>query len=93
VPAAPSCPLIPTPANTGLGLIEIDSRAAAVTSSVVLPEIDPEVAEINTEPTASVLTSPEFGLTVATPGAEEVHCTLVVKSAVEVSLNVPIAAS
>jgi hypothetical protein len=81
----------PTPENAGFGAIKKDSRIAPVTFNVPLPETEPEVAVMIVDPTATVWASPEDALTVAMVGVFEVQLTLLVKSAVLVSLNVPVA--
>jgi ketopantoate reductase len=73
-------------------LIEIiDSKTAAVTSSAALPDTDPSVAVMALEPTATAVASPEEALIVATAGVSEAQATFAVKSAVLVSLKVPVA--
>ena len=69
----------------------IDTSAAGVTVSVVLPDTDPDVAVITVEPAVNTLASPELTFTVATAGVLEVQVTLLVKSAVLVSEKVPVA--
>jgi hypothetical protein len=71
--------------------MEIDSNTAGVTFNVTLADTDPVVAVITVEPIANVLASPELGLTVETDGVPEVQLTLLVKSAVLASDNVPVA--
>ena len=72
-------------------MIEIDSKAAAVTLSVLLPDTDPDVAVTTVEPTATEVASPVFTSTVAMIGVPEVQLTLFVKLPVLVSVNVPVA--
>ena len=62
-----------------------------MTFNVPLPETEPEVAVMTVDPTATVWASPEDAFTVAMVGVFEVQLTLLVKSAVLVSLNVPVA--
>jgi hypothetical protein len=69
----------------------MDSKIAGVTVSVALPDTDPDAAVIAVEPTAKALASPEFALTVALAGVPEVHATRLVKLAVLVYENVPVA--
>jgi len=91
VPVAVSCLTIPTPESAGLGVIEIDSRTAGVTLNVVLPATDPDIAVMTAEPCNKLWTSPEPAVTVAMLGLSEVQLTLAVRSAVLVSLKVPVA--
>jgi hypothetical protein len=91
VPVAVSCVVIPATTVAGLGVIAIDSNIAGVTVRVVFPDTDPDVAVITDEPTVNALASPELALTVAIVGVPEVQLTLLVKLAVLVSENVPIA--
>jgi hypothetical protein len=88
---AVSCSVDPGPIVMGLGVIVIDCKAAGVAVSVVLPDTAPDVAVITVEPTANALARPELAFTVATAGVPEVQVTLLVKSAVLVSENVPVA--
>jgi hypothetical protein len=69
----------------------MDVNIADVTFNVVLPDTDPEVAVTTVEPTLKAFASPEFALTVAVAGVPEVQVTLLVKSDVLASLNVPVA--
>jgi hypothetical protein len=69
----------------------MDSKIAGVTVSVALSDTDPDVAVIVVEPTAKALASPELAFTVALAGVPEVHVTILVKLAVLVSENVPVA--
>ena len=69
----------------------MDSNAAAVAVRVALPETLPDVAVITVDPAAIDVASPEARFTVATVGVPELQLTLLVKSAVLVSLNVPVA--
>jgi hypothetical protein len=72
-------------------VIEIDSNTAAVTFSVALPDTDPNVAVTTLEPTPTAVASPEVGTIVTTAGVAEIQTTFAVKSAVLVSLKVPVA--
>ena len=72
----------------------MDTRVAAVTVSVVLPEINPDVAVIVVTPTNSDVTNPlkpTALLMVATVGAEEVQVTDDVRFCVVASVNIPVA--
>ncbi len=97
VPVAVSWVVVGTTPMTsvaGLGVIFIDSTIADVTVSVVLPDTDPEVAVISVEPGANAIASPSTFifpklLMVALNGVPEVQLTLVVRSAVLVSENIP----
>ena len=91
VPVAVNCRGNPIPANAGLGAIDIDSKTAGVTVSVVLPDTDPDAAVTIVDPTVSEAASPEVAFSVATVGVPEVQLALLVRSAVLVSLNVPVA--
>jgi len=66
-------------------VITIDSSIAGVTSSVALPDTDPDLAVIVADPTANASASPELELIVPTVGVAEVQLTLAVKSAVVLS--------
>jgi hypothetical protein len=91
VPAAISCWVTPTPTVAGSGVIAIDSTTAGVTVNVVLPDTDPDVAVTTLEPIATALASPEAALMVALAGVPDVQATVLVRSAVLVSENVPVA--
>ena len=71
------------------GVTSIETSVAAVTVSVVEPEIAPEVAVIVVEPTALELARPSeptaFEI-VATPSSEDDHVTDAVRSWVEASV-------
>ncbi len=72
----------------------IDTSAAAVTVKVVAPEIEPEVAEIVAVPVFTLLARPlvpRVLLMLAIDASEELQWTVVVRSWVELSVNVPVA--
>ena len=74
------------------------SVISALTASVVEPTtpLPGCVAAIVVEPVATLVASPSLPpalLTVATPAADELHVTAVVRSCVVLSLNVPVAAN
>ncbi len=77
-------------ATLGLaGVTEIDTSVAEVTVSVVLPEMDPLVAEMVVLPVAAELASPcepPALLIVATPVLLEAQVTCVVRFWVELSV-------
>jgi len=79
------------PEKAGLGEIEIDSTTAGVTINVELPDTDPDVAVMIVEPMVTEVASPEVAFTVAMVAVPEDQVALVVRSAVLVSLNVPVA--
>ena len=67
----------------------MDTRVALVTVSVVAPEMPPNVAVTVVSPAATDVANPLEAaalLTVATPGAEELQVTDVVRFCVVVSL-------
>ena len=72
------------------GVTATETSVAAVTVSVVLPEMEPEVARIVVEPAPTAVTRPAV-LIVATVPAEELHVAVLVRSCVVPSLNVPVA--
>jgi hypothetical protein len=77
--------------NEGLaGVTLIETKAAAVTVSVVLPEMLPETALIVVEPALTVLAKPAV-LTVATVEAEELQVTDDVRFCWLLSVYVPVA--
>jgi len=93
VPTARRCVLTPTPVLDGLGSIEMDCSLAVVTVSVVLPDTDPDVAVIAVEPGATPVATPEAVSTFAIEGTLEFQVTMLLTSAVLVSLKVPVALS
>ena len=76
----------------GVTLMEV--RRAAVTFSVVLPVITPEVAVMVVMPVAAVVAKPTWAgsfAMLATAGADELHCAVLVMSCVVLSVKVPVA--
>jgi hypothetical protein len=76
------------------GVTAIETKAAAVTVSVVDPLIDPEVAEMLAVPGATVVANPIVEpalLIVATLGVSELHCTVAVMFCMLPSVYVPVA--
>src|SRR6266704_2021138 len=77
-----------------VGVTAIEERVAFVAVSVVLPETSPSVAVIVVVPAATDVAKPcepPALLIVATPAAEELQVTWVVRSCVVLSLKVPVA--
>src|SRR6185503_17243039 len=74
------------------GVIVKLTRVAAVTVSVVVPEMLPDVAVIVLVPAPLVVANPAASM-VATPVADEVHVTWVVRSCVVPLEYVPVAAN
>ena len=72
------------------GVTATDTSVAAFTVSVVLPEMEPEVARIVVEPAPTAVARPAV-LIVATAPVEELHVAVLVRSCVVPSLNVPVA--
>jgi hypothetical protein len=72
-------------------VIEADCNTAGVTFSTALPETEPDVALIVVAPADIVCASPELDVIAATVGVSEVHTTLVVRSTMLVSENIPVA--
>ena len=70
--------------------MDIDSRIAGLTVRVVVPDTEPEAAATTVEPVLKEVVSPD-AFTVATAGVPDVQLTILVKSAVLVSLKVPVA--
>ena len=76
-----NCWVAPLPMVLLAGVTAIETRAAAVTVSVVEPETEPDVAVIVVEPVATLVARPwllEALLIVAIVVAEELHCTVCV---------------
>ena len=69
----------------------MDSKTAAVTVRVVLPDTCPRVALMVVGPAVSACARPVFWPTEATAVEDEVQLTIVVRLAVLVSLKVPVA--
>jgi hypothetical protein len=91
VPIAVSWTVLVMPTDGALAVTIIDSNAAAPIFSVALPETLPDVAVMTVDPTATDVASPEAAFTVAVAGVPELQLTLLVKSVVLLSLNVPVA--
>ena len=73
-----------------MGVTAIDCKVAAVTVSVVLPLMAPDVAEIVDEPTPAPVAKPP-AVIVVTEVVAEAHVTALVRFCVLPSLNVPVA--
>ena len=72
----------------------MDTRAAAVTVRVVDPATEPRVAVTVVLPVLALAASPWLPpalLMVATAADEELHCTVLVRSCVVSSVNIPVA--
>jgi hypothetical protein len=96
VPVAANCCVIPSGIVAVVGLIAIDSSAAAVTVSNVDPLIVPDAAAavIFAVPTPTLLATPCIPaalLIVAVVGVSELHVTVLVMFCVLPSVNVPVA--
>ena len=94
IPVATNCCFVPKAIEGFAGVTAIDSKAAAVTLIVVLPVIDPELAVIRAGPVPTLEASPWAFvalLIVAMAGALELHCTVLVRSCVLLSVKVPVA--
>ena len=86
---AVNCRVVPFAILGVVGVTVIVDRIAAVTVSVVLPETPPKVAVIVVVPAATDVAKPcepPALLIVATPAAEELQATWVVRSCVVKSL-------
>jgi hypothetical protein len=90
VPVAVNCWVCPAGTLIGLGVTAMDCKVAAVTVSVVLPLMAPEVAETVDEPTLAPVARPP-AVIVATEVIAETHVTVPVKFCVLLSLKVPVA--
>jgi hypothetical protein len=75
---AVNCCVLPLAIDGVAGVTAIDTRVAAVTVSVVLPETVPAVAWIVVDPRLTAVASPAV-LIVATPAAEELHVAVLVR--------------
>lgn len=60
MPAATNCWVWPVEREAELGEIAIEVRIGGVTCSVAVPEIEPDVALIVTEPTATPVARPDL---------------------------------
>jgi len=72
------------------GVTATETSVAAVTVSVVLPEMEPEVARTVVDPLPTAVARPAV-LIVATVTAEELHVAVLVRFCVVPSLKVPVA--
>jgi hypothetical protein len=90
VPVAVNCCVFPAGIDGFAGVTAIDDSVAAVTVNVVDPTTIPLVALIVDVPTFTAVAKPA-ALIVAFAGVPDAHVTLLVRSCVELSLNVPVA--
>jgi hypothetical protein len=91
---AVNCRVVPSAILGLVGVTTMDTRVAGVTVRVVDPEILPELAVIAVEPAASALANPlepAALLMVPTAVVAELQVTVVVRSCVVLSENVPVA--
>ena len=79
------CCVAPLAIDVFPGVTAIDTSVAAVTVSVVVPEIVPEVALIVVEPVLAALARPAVVI-VATVTLEELQVAVLVKFCVELSV-------
>jgi hypothetical protein len=94
VPVATNACVVPNAIVALPGVTAIDSSAAAVTVSVVVPCTAPELAVIVTVPVPALVASPWLPavlLMLATDPVSELHSTVPVTSCVLPSVNVPVA--
>lgn len=94
IPVAANCVAVPAGTAGLVGVTAIATSCALFTVSVVEADMLPEVAVIVAEPAATEVASPidpAVLLIVATPTFEETQTTVVVRSCVVLSENVPIA--
>ena len=77
--------MLPAAIDGFAGVTAIDCSVAAVTVSVVLPEMAPRVADIEDVPAFSAEAKPALVM-VAVAGVPEAHVTLAVMFCVELSL-------
>ena len=94
VPIAVNCWVEPGTMEAVAGDTLMETRMAAVTVSVVEPDIAPEVAVIVEVPIPMLLPNPcepDVLLMVATVAVEELHTTVLVISCVLLSVKVPVA--
>jgi len=90
VPVAVNCCVLPAGTDGFAGVTAIDDNVAAVTVKVVDPTTAPLVALIVDVPTFTAVAKPA-ALIVAFAGVPDAHVTELVRSCVELSLNVPVA--
>ena len=90
VPVAVNCCVVPSGIVAVGGLIAIDTSAAAVTVSTVVPLTVPDVALTVAVPVPTLCPSPPL-LIVAVVGVSDVHVAVLLRSCVLPSVNVPVA--
>jgi hypothetical protein len=92
VPVAVNCRLDPIAIDTSDGVTTIDTSAAALTVTCVLPLVDPDVAVMLALPVPSLLNNPGVVvLIIPTPGVSELQCAMLVMSCVVPSVKLPVA--
>ena len=72
-----NCCVVPSAIDGVTGVTAIDTKAAAVTVSIVDPLIEPEVAVMLAVPSPMLVVSPAV-LMVAVAGVSELHCAVAV---------------
>ena len=92
LPTAVNCSVVPSAIDGLAGLTAIEVRCAATTVNTVLSVSDPTVAVIVVEPAARVVVNPDPS-TVATEVEDELQVTPPLKSELEPSLYVAVAAN
>ena len=92
VPVAVNCSNVPGAIVEFAGVTAIEASVAAVTCNVVAPLILPDAAVIVVLPAVLLLAKPALEM-VATPTVDELQVAVLVKSFVEPSVYVPIAAN
>ncbi len=80
VPVAVNCVRVPSGTEAFAGVTAIESSTAAVTNSVVDPEMDPTVAMIVVDPCFDVVANPPGEVIVADAVFDEVHAAVAVRS-------------
>jgi hypothetical protein len=85
VAVAANCWLVPSAIDGFAGVTDIESSAAGVTVTTVVPLIDPEVAVMVAAPKLDVLTNP-VGDTSTVAVNDELHIVVLVRSCVVPSL-------
>jgi hypothetical protein len=92
VPVAVNCWLVPNAIEGSAGVTAIETNAAAVTVSCVVPLMDPLVAVMLAVPVPSLLTNPGVVVLITpTAGVSELHCTVLVRFCVVPSVKLPVA--
>jgi hypothetical protein len=94
VPVAVNCCVVPGAMLGLVGLTAMDTSVAEVTVSKVEPDMLPDAAVIVVEPAATEVANPlepAALLMVATAAVDELQVTVIVKSCVVLSENVPVA--